>query len=71
MKQDPYGIGTYPFDTQEELDAYNQRKDQWDDEEAAGYYAGGPIDPTMSDEYQAGQETRMEVDAEKPWWRFW
>lgn len=64
--------GTYPFDTQEELDAYNASKEQEAAEHAAGWDAGGPVDESKSLRYQYGQIARMETDAEKrPWWKVW
>ena len=36
---------------------------------AAGWDAGGPVDPTKSASYQRGQEARMEDAAEKPFWK--
>lgn len=62
----------YPFDSEEELDAYNQRKVQEAEEHNAGYEEGGPIDETQSQAYQYGQSARMEADTEKkPWWKLW
>jgi hypothetical protein len=64
-----------PFESQEELDAYNLRKRQEDRDQAAGYEAGGPVDPEETKAYQYGQMARMEDDIEssesRPWWKFW
>jgi hypothetical protein len=63
------------FESQEELDAYNLRKLQEERDHAAGYEAGGLVDPTESQAYQYGQIARMEHESEsdfrRPWWKLW
>lgn len=48
----------YPFNTQEELDAYNRRKLQ----EIAGHEQGDPMNETKSTHFQYGQAAKMEME---------
>jgi hypothetical protein len=44
---------------------YNEWKLREIDASAAGYDAGGPVDPTKSQAYQSGQFGRKEADKEE------